>query len=116
MVNAIRELQYSDIEPDVWKIEGLDRRGDCARIVAAARRDGRDGVGRIVPGRGVDERKVREWLTTAAAVPGFIGFAVRTDFWKPLIGWRTKKMSRETAVAEIAGSCKEFVEIFEKKP
>ena len=29
MVRAIRELQDAGIEPDVWKIEGIDRREDC---------------------------------------------------------------------------------------
>ena len=57
---------------------------------------------------------MREWLTTAAGVPGFIGFAVgRTDFWEPLVGWRAKKESREDAVAEIARRYREFVNVFE---
>ena len=77
------------VEPDVWKIEGLDRREDCENVVAAARRGGRNQVGCIILGRGEDDKKVREWLTTAAAVPGFIGFAVgRTSFWDPLVDWR----------------------------
>ena len=115
MVEAIRELQDAGVEPDVWKIEGLDRREDCERIVAAAHSGGRDGVGCIILGRGEDEKKVREWLTTAAGVPGFIGFAVgRTDFWEPLVGWRSKQTTREQAVAEIARRYHEFVDIFEK--
>jgi len=115
MVEAIHELQDVGVEPDVWKIEGLDRREDCERIVAAARRGGRDGVGCIVLGRGENEAKVREWLTTAAGVRGFIGFAVgRTDFWEPLVGWRTKKTTRESAVAEIARRYQAFVDIFER--
>ena len=115
MVGAIDELQDAGVEPNVWKIEGLDRREDCERIVAAARRGGRVGVGCIVLGRGENEAKVREWLTTAAGVRGFIGFAVgRTDFWAPLVGWRTKKTTRESAVAEIARRFREFVDIFEK--
>jgi len=115
MVEAIRELQGAGVEPDVWKIEGLDRREDCERIVAAAHSGGRDGVGCIILGRGEDEKKVREWLTTAAGVPGFIGFAVgRTDFWEPLVGWRSKQTTREQAVAEIARRYREFVDIFEK--
>jgi Uncharacterized protein conserved in bacteria len=94
---------------------GLDRREDCEHIVAAARRGGRDRVGCIILGRGEDEQKVREWLTTAAGVPGFIGFAVgRTDFWDPLVGWRTKQTTREHAVAEIARRYRAFVDIFEK--
>ena len=57
---------------------------------------------------------MREWLTTAAAVPGFIGFAVgRTDFWEPLVDWRDKKTTRDAAVAEIARRYREWVDIFE---
>ena len=115
MVKTIEQLQDAQVEPDVWKIEGLDQREDCERIVAAARRGGRVKVGCIILGRGEDDSKVREWLTTAASVPGFIGFAVgRTDFWDPLIGWRAKKSTREEAVNEIARRYREFVDIFER--
>jgi len=114
MAQAIEELQDAGVEPDVWKIEGLERRDDCMRIVAAARRDKRDSVGCIILGRGEDDTKVREWLTTAAAVPGFIGFAVgRTSFWGPLVEWRANRISRADAVQEIARRYREFVNIFE---
>jgi 5-dehydro-2-deoxygluconokinase len=114
MIEAIRELQDAGVEPDVWKIEGLDRREDCEKIVDVARRDGRDKVGCIILGRGENEAKVREWLSTAASVPGFVGFAVgRTDFWEPLVAWRDGKESREEAVAQIAASYREFTELFE---
>ena len=115
MIQVIEELQEGGVEPDVWKIEGLDRREHCENIVAVARRNGRDHVGCIVLGRGENEQKVREWLTTAASVPGFIGFAVgRTDFWQPLSAWHAGKATRETAVAQIAQHYREFVDIFEE--
>ncbi len=115
MVQAIKELQDAGVEPDVWKIEGLDRREDCEEIVSAAHRDGRDKVGCIILGRGEDDDKVREWLTTAAGVKGFIGFAVgRTDFWEALVNFRAKKTTRDAAVAEIARRYREFVGIFEQ--
>src|SRR5262249_44341179 len=89
MVQAIHELQDAGVEADVWKIEGIERKEDCQKVVVAARRGGRDQVGCIVLGRGEDDQKVRQWLTTAAGVPGFIGFAVgRTVFWNPLINYR----------------------------
>jgi len=114
MVQAIEELQDAGVEPDIWKIEGLDRRDDCAKMVAAARRGGRDKVSCIILGRGEDDKKVHEWLATAAEVEGFIGFAVgRTDFWEPLVSYRAKKITREAAVAEIARRYQEFVGIFE---
>ena len=115
MVEAITELQSAGVEPDLWKIEGLDRREDCRNMVAAARAGGRDAVRCIILGRGENDAKVREWLAVAASVPGFIGFAVgRTVFWDPLVGWRAGTLTREAAVAEIARRYREFVDIFEK--
>ena len=115
MVEAIRELQQAGIEPDVWKVEGLDRREDYEGVVAAAKAGGRENVGCIVLGRGEDHAKVRHWLSVAATVPGFIGFAVgRTDFWNPLVAWRMKKATREQAVAVIAARYLEFVGLFEQ--
>jgi myo-inositol catabolism protein IolC len=116
MVQAIEQLQDAQVEPDLWKIEGLDRREDCRKIVDVAHRGGRDHIGCIILGRGEDDRKVREWLSTASTVQGFIGFAVgRTCFWDPLVAWRAKKITREEAVNEIALRYQEFVDIFEEK-
>jgi myo-inositol catabolism protein IolC len=116
MAQTIEQLQDAKVEPDVWKIEGLDRTEDCEKIVAAARRGGRNAVGCIILGRGEDDKKVREWLTTAAGVPGFIGFAVgRTSFWDPLVDFRSKKITRDAAVKEIARRYQEFVEIFQTR-
>src|SRR5271154_44197 len=74
-VGAIQELQAAGVEPDLWKIEGLDRREDCLEIVATARAGGRDAVGCIILGRGENDEKVKQWVGVAASGPGFIGFA-----------------------------------------
>ncbi len=114
MVRAIREIQDFGVEPDVWKIEGLDRREDCQKIVEAARRDGRDRVGLIVLGRGEDEKKVIEWLRVAATVPGFIGFAVgRSTFLQTIIDLRASKITRDAGVQEIARRFREWIDVFE---
>jgi myo-inositol catabolism protein IolC len=116
MVEAIQELQDRGVEPDIWKLEGLDRREDCERVVAAARAGLRHTVGCIVLGRGEDDRKVREWLGVAATVPGYIGFAIgRTVFWDPLVAWRGKQATREQTVAEIARRYRQFVELFDQR-
>jgi myo-inositol catabolism protein IolC len=113
VLQAIEALQDAGVEPDIWKIEGLDRREDCERVVAIARRDGRRAVGCIVLGRGADERKVEEWLTTAASVPGFIGFAVgRTTFWDPVADFVAKRATRQEAVLRIADRYLQWTAIF----
>ncbi len=115
MIAAIKELQAAGVEPDVWKIEGLDRREDAAAVAAAARRDGRDKVGCILLGRGSNEAGIVHWLQAAAPLPAYIGFAVgRTSFWTPLAELRDKKITREAAVDAIAGNYLKWVHTFEK--
>jgi 5-dehydro-2-deoxygluconokinase len=115
MRGAIEELQDAGVEPDIWKIEGLDRREDCEVMVDVARRGGRTEVGCIILGRGENDQKVHQWLVTAASVPGFIGFAVgRTDFWEPLIEYRAGKATRESAALEIGRRYANFVKTFEE--
>jgi len=88
MIEAIGELHEAGIEPDVWKIEGLDAREECVRVAEATRAGGRDQVTCVVLGRGGDEAKVVHWLQTGAGVPGYIGFAVgRTIWWDALTRW-----------------------------
>ncbi len=115
MLRTIRALQDAGVEPDVWKVEGLDRPEDCERVVATARRDGRSDVGCIVLGRGADEQKVVRWLTVAASVPGFIGFAVgRTTFWDAVADYVGKRATRPEAVSRIARRYREWAAIFER--
>lgn len=113
MQRAIEALQDAGVEPDVWKIEGLDRAEDCRRIVASARRGGRLGIGCIVLGRGADDARVAAWLRTAAAVPGFVGFAVgRTSFWRAVADFEAGKASRTEAAGRIAEQFHTWVDIF----
>jgi myo-inositol catabolism protein IolC len=115
MLQAIRTLQDAGVEPDVWKIQGLDRRSDCEHIVATARRNGRSKVGCIVLGHDAGEDQVVRWLETAASVPGFIGFAVgRTTFWHAVAAYIGKQLTRAEAVSLVARRYREWVGVFER--
>ncbi|HEY0297434.1 MAG TPA: DUF2090 domain-containing protein [Bordetella sp.] len=115
MLAAIAALQDAGVEPAIWKIEGLDRSEDCRSMVAAARRGGRGHVGCIVLGRGADEKKVIDWLETAAQVDGFIGFAVgRTSFYDAIADYVAGKATREQAAGRIAGQYAKWAAIFEQ--
>lgn len=112
MIEAIRELQNAGVEPDIWKIEGLDAREDCVRLAAVARAGGRDGVECVVLGRGGDESRVVRWLRAGAGVPGFVGFAVgRTIWWAPLEAWLGGG-SADDAAASIAGAYRRLVDAY----
>ena len=91
MVQAIEELQAAGVEPDVWKIEGLDRREDCERVVAAARAQaGTESAASSWAAARTTARSTMAYNCLSGA--GIIGFAVgRTSFWDPLVDWRAKR-------------------------
>jgi len=112
MIRAIEECQQAGVEPDVWKIEGLDARDDCVRIAETARAGGREHVTCVVLGRGGDESKVIAWLETGAGVPGFVGFAVgRTIWWDPLEAWLAGQ-SADEAAETIAANYRRLVDAY----
>jgi len=113
MLAAIAELQQSGVEPDVWKIEGIDRREDCEAIATQTRMGGRDAVACVVLGRGADEAAVDHWLRTGAGVPGYIGFAIgRTIWWNPLKEFVDGTAMREDAAARISAKYRRFVDVY----
>lgn len=116
MVDAIADLQSQGVDPDVWKIEGVSDPEACKAIVAQVQADGRDKVGCIVLGRGENEAKVVEWLSVAAKVPGYIGFAVgRTTFWDALVDLKEGNTDRDKASTRIAEQYRRFVDLFESQ-
>lgn len=121
MVQAIRELQEFGIEPDIWKIEGLDRREDAEAVSEQARAgksswgESRAAVGSIILGRGSNKEKVYEWLRVGAPVAGFIGFAVgRTNFSEPLKRFIADPSQEEAAIEEIARNYKGCVDTWQQ--
>jgi len=110
---AIAQLQAAGVEPDVWKVEGMEAAADYRAVAEAARADGRDEVGLVVLGAGADEDTVAHWLREAAGVEGFIGFAIgRTIFWDALTGWIRGDVSRDEAVEQIAGNYRRTIDLY----
>ena len=112
-VRAMAEIQTAGIEPDVWKLEGIEDHGAARDLVAQARTKGRDAVGIIILGRGEDEERVASWLATGAQTEGVIGFAVgRTVFWQPLVDHKEGLISRSEAAGRIAETYRRLHELF----
>jgi myo-inositol catabolism protein IolC len=113
MVGAITQLQDSGIEPDIWKIEGIDRREDCQRISDAVRRGGRDHVACVVLGRGANEALVVHWLQQGAGVPGYIGFAIgRTIWWDALKAYLANETDRPDAAKTISENYRRMIDVY----
>lgn len=113
MLWAIRDLHDGGVEPDVWKIEGLEDPEHCRAVADLARSDGRDGVGCVVLGRGADDAAVERWLRAGAGVPGYVGFAIgRTIWWDPLAGYLNGSLERGVASARIAATYRRMILVY----
>lgn len=114
MIEAIHQLQDFGVEPDIWKIEGLETREQATLVAAATRRgEERSRVGNILLGRGSDKAQVHKWLAVAAPVESYIGFAVgRTNFAQPVQEFIADASKEEAAIETIAANYKGCVDVW----
>jgi myo-inositol catabolism protein IolC len=113
VVETITALQAGGVDPDIWKIEGLDAAADCEAVVAQAQVGGRHGVKCIVLGRGADEPQVLEWVRIGASVDGFDGFAVGRTLWEQALkDFLAGRASRTEAIDRIAGRYRDVIDAY----
>jgi myo-inositol catabolism protein IolC len=114
MKAAIEALQAAGVEPDIWKIEGIDDRGSCRRIAELVRRGGRDQVSCVVLGRGASDEKVDAWLRAGSGLPGYIGFAIgRSIFGDAIKALAANGGERTAGVAAVAANYRRFIDVYE---
>jgi myo-inositol catabolism protein IolC len=113
MVQCVLDFQAGGVEPDVWKIEGIDERQDCERIAETVRRGGRTNVACVVLGRGANEDAVVHWLRQGAGVPGYIGFAIgRTIWWDALKANLDGVTDRPVAAKTISENYRRMIDVY----
>jgi myo-inositol catabolism protein IolC len=116
MLEAILQLQNAGVEPDIWKIEGLDDRESCREIAQLCRREGRDRVSCVVLGRGASDAKVDEWLRAGAGLDGYVGFAIgRSIFSDSVKAYAADPagFDRDAAVERISANYRRFIDVYE---
>jgi myo-inositol catabolism protein IolC len=117
LVQSIAEMQNHGIDPDIWKIEGMESVDDCAAVGAQATTQGRDGVRCIVLGSGESQQKVNTWLANAAAIGEFSGFAIGRTVWhQPLADLFAGRATREAAVETMARTFADLISAFGREP
>lgn len=112
-VEMIRQFHVAGVEPDIWKIEGMEERDDYELVSQTARAEGRAHVGVVVLGRAEEVDHVERWLVAGKNVDGVCGFAIgRTIFWETLQGLHEGKITREEAVERISKLYAHFYQVF----
>lgn len=115
-VKAMEELQNANVEPDIWKIEGMESEDSYKIVTLQARKEERGNVGIIILGRAENRDKVETWIRTGNKIKGIIGFAVgRTVFWEPLTEYKNGKIEKEKAIEVIRDNFLHFYHVFINK-
>ena len=113
VVRTLAELQDAGVEPDIWKIEGLEAREDCERVVDQAQAGERKDVRCVVLGRGADLARVSHWLKVAAPVTGFVGLAIGRTIWlEALSEHQAGRLEREAAITQIAANYRQMIDVY----
>ncbi len=114
-LKAIQEFHQANVEPDIWKIEAMEKQADWPPIIESIRDNGRDEVAIIMLGRGESFAKVKQWMNLA---PRHLlnGFAVgRTVFMRPLLNLQQENISRKWAIKQIAKNYLELIRYWQRQ-
>ena len=103
LAEYIRSSYDIGLVPDFWKIEGMPNRESLQVVDAAIRQV--EGPLQLILGKGAGMDAVRIWFNAAAGAPTAAGFAIgRTVYFEAASQWLLGSISREDAIARIAGN------------
>jgi myo-inositol catabolism protein IolC len=113
VVRTIEAFQRAGVEPHIWKIEGLEAREDCERVVDQAQAGGREDVMCVVLGRGADLARVAHWLRVAAPTAGYVGLAIGRTIWSQALSeHQAGRLEREAAITQIAANYRQMIDVY----
>jgi myo-inositol catabolism protein IolC len=106
---AISELRDAGVEPDVWIIEGFERRDAYARVMEVVGA-GRSAASCLVRAAGHGSDSTRERMIAGLSVPGVGGVVLGPQrFWEPAAAWVCGGTSRAVAVATVASEFQSWI-------
>lgn len=112
-VRVIEELTAAGVHPGIWKLEGYESAESAEEVLVAVRAAGTPESSCIVLGRNAPQRQVDHWLTVAAPLEGYVGFAVGRSNWRqPLVDYLAGKADREQTETRIARHYRHFVHTY----
>ena len=84
VARVIADNQAHEVEPALWKVEGLET-VDAARQVARQAKAGGRAADLIVLGRDAPAERLDHWLEVASQVDAFVGFAIGRSIWEDVV-------------------------------
>ena len=112
IAEAIDSFYVAGIVPNVWKLEGMNRKEDFEKVTERIKARGQE-AGIVVLGRGEKKEFVERWITEAAKVNNVTGFAIgRTIFWQAVLDYKEHKLTKEEAIDIISKNYQYFYNLF----
>ena len=108
---VIAANQQAGVEPTLWKIEGLETRAAAEAVVAAAHAGGRT-ADCVVLGRDAPRDRLDTWLSVAAPVPGFVGFAIGRSIWEDAVAEHRRSGNDDRLGATVSANYSHFVDTY----
>jgi myo-inositol catabolism protein IolC len=115
VARVIADNQSAGVEARLWKVEGLET-AEAARLVAAQARAGHRKADLIVLGRDAPTQRLNHWLSVAAQVPAFVGFAIGRSIWQDAIAAWVADGDDNAAAARIAAAYVGFTRVWAESP
>jgi myo-inositol catabolism protein IolC len=84
VVQVIADNQAHDVEPTLWKVEGLETVEAAEQVARQAKAGGRS-TDLIVLGRDAPADRLDHWLEVASQVSAFVGFAIGRSIWEDAV-------------------------------
>ena len=110
-IRTVKDFYRHGIEPDIWKIEAMEKGSDWDTVIAAIRPgEAKKNIGIIMLGRGASFARVKQWIG-ACPKDKINGFAVGRTVWlRPLLDLRDGRINKKQAVEQIARNFEELTE------
>ena len=106
-------LLEAGLEPDLWKVEGIDDPDDAAAIADRGPRRGPRDRARGARRRRAPRRASTPGCGSRPRTPGFVGFAVgRSLWWQEIRDLLAGRRDRDATVAAIAANFRHAVDVY----
>jgi myo-inositol catabolism protein IolC len=111
-VASVKELQQAGIDPQIWKLEGMETEKDI-KTVAKQVQSFNPKASIVILGRGESAEKAKHWLSQAKKVKGVVGFAIgRTVFMEPLKAFVSGKQDKKKTIQQIAQNYSDLAKLW----
>lgn len=111
---AVSEILSYEIFPEIWKIEGYEKKSDWAKIIKSIKIYSNNPK-IIMLGRGESKEMLKKWIKSAKGFKEIIGFAVgRTIFLESIKDFYKKKITRDIAIKRIGENYLDIINLWIK--